>query len=440
MNESSTSLSENLDSEGELECGGKNEAYDFARFALVTYVGTPIAIFGLVFNAILVKVFSNRKRLRTPAFYLFLLAIFDSLICAIYIPFFTVDAIAIYYKNEQLYHIWNNYIMFLYGTSRVVQFASTYMVVCATIERFIVVGNIKWLSLVGSEFGRYITAAISLSVILVLRVPAFFDYEVVYLPNCPSLEDYTFVPVLMSREDYAMFNFYVISVVHIIVPFLLLLSLNLLIIALTKKRIYDHFGRGSAFIDMPQISSLLRKESINSNRKHRSELRYATRTMVFIVFTYLICNIFNVFITVMENVFKDNPLMFNEDGSSTKFYTYTADLISIMVAINSFLRIFIYFFCNPQFRFQVVTLCRFSYERTKVFLKCEDQCYRKGENKDFSSSVIDNPQIFDEGEIVFVGVNCENCEGDLKKKRRTERNSVTFDNSTSTKTGDTCYL
>ena len=53
MNES-VALSEASDSEGELECGGKNEAYDFARFALVTYVGTPIAIFGLIFNAILV--------------------------------------------------------------------------------------------------------------------------------------------------------------------------------------------------------------------------------------------------------------------------------------------------------------------------------------------------------------------------------------------------
>uniref|UniRef100_A0AC35G4V8 G-protein coupled receptors family 1 profile domain-containing protein n=1 Tax=Panagrolaimus sp. PS1159 TaxID=55785 RepID=A0AC35G4V8_9BILA len=242
-----------LASEG-LECGGKNEAYDFARFALVTYVGTPIALLGLLFNAFLVKVFSNRKRLQTPTFYLFLLAIFDSLICLIYIPFFTIDAFAIYYKNEKLHHIWHSYAMILYGTSRVVQFASTYMVVCATIERFIVVGNIKWLSFVSTEIGRYSTATVYLLVIFVLRLPAFFDYKVIFLPGCPSFEDYTFDPVLMSK-------------------------------------------------------------SIVSNRKHRSELRYATRTMVTIVFTYLFCNCFNVFITVMENVFKGNPLMFNEDGS-----------------------------------------------------------------------------------------------------------------------------
>uniref|UniRef100_A0AC34RKW7 G-protein coupled receptors family 1 profile domain-containing protein n=1 Tax=Panagrolaimus sp. JU765 TaxID=591449 RepID=A0AC34RKW7_9BILA len=122
MNETISETTLESDSAEVLECGGKNEAYDFARFALVTYVGTPIAIFGFLFNSLLVKVFSNRKRLRTPAFYLFLLAIFDSLICAIYIPFFTVDAFAIYYHNERLHHIWHSYAMILYGTSRVGEF------------------------------------------------------------------------------------------------------------------------------------------------------------------------------------------------------------------------------------------------------------------------------------------------------------------------------
>lgn len=35
------------------ECTEKNEAYDSARFALVVYVGTPVAFTGIVFNGIL---------------------------------------------------------------------------------------------------------------------------------------------------------------------------------------------------------------------------------------------------------------------------------------------------------------------------------------------------------------------------------------------------
>lgn len=134
----------------------------------------------------------------------------------------------------------------------------------------------------------------------------------------------------MNHEDYVMFNFYVISVVQILVPFILLLSLNLLIILLTKKKLYNTLGSRHALPEMPKIAKLLRRgkiniwnlfmetnilESIMNNKQHRLELRYATRTMVMIVFTYLLCNMFNVFITIMENVFKDNPLMFNEDGS-----------------------------------------------------------------------------------------------------------------------------
>lgn len=36
-----------------VKCAGKNEGYDDARFALVVYVGTPIALVGIIFNAIL---------------------------------------------------------------------------------------------------------------------------------------------------------------------------------------------------------------------------------------------------------------------------------------------------------------------------------------------------------------------------------------------------
>uniref|UniRef100_A0A7E4VR17 G_PROTEIN_RECEP_F1_2 domain-containing protein n=1 Tax=Panagrellus redivivus TaxID=6233 RepID=A0A7E4VR17_PANRE len=360
-------------SEDDFQCGAKNEGYDDARFALVTYGGTPIAICGLIFNLILVRTFSRSQHLRTPTFYLFLLAIFDSLICVIYIPFFTVDAIAIYYADEKLHHLWHSYVLILYGTSRVVQCASTYMMVCATIERFVVVANIRRLSFLSTEIGRYAFSILTLCVIFVLRLPAFFDYKIVFLKECPSFEDYTFAPLLMEYENYQMFNFYVNSIVQIIVPFILLLSLNLTIIALTKKKIYSKFGLGY-FAEMPQIATLLRKESINTNQKHRTELRYATRTMVLIVFTYLFCNSFSMFVTVMENVFKDNRLMFNEDGSSTQFYTYTADLVSILAVINCFLRIFIYFFCNPQFRAQ--TLNNFSKLCTQMrkFLNCKQAC------------------------------------------------------------------
>lgn len=48
-----------------------------------------------------------------------MLAIFDLLICALYPPFFTVDALAIYFNNVLIYQFWHLYVMALYGISRI---------------------------------------------------------------------------------------------------------------------------------------------------------------------------------------------------------------------------------------------------------------------------------------------------------------------------------
>ncbi|KIH45158.1 hypothetical protein ANCDUO_24805, partial [Ancylostoma duodenale] len=42
----------------------------------------------------------------------------DLLMDLLYIPFFTVDALAIYHQNEFLYHVWHVYAMLVFGTSR----------------------------------------------------------------------------------------------------------------------------------------------------------------------------------------------------------------------------------------------------------------------------------------------------------------------------------
>jgi uncharacterized Tic20 family protein len=269
------------------------------------------------------------------------------------VPFFTVDAVSIYYGLPLLNRLWHSYAMLLHGTSRVgrflhmgiapivhyftnllsVQFASTYMVVCATAERFVVVADVGCLSCMSRERGRTVTIGVTLLLVLLLRVPAFMDYSIERKQECPAFQDFSFAPWLMAREDYVLYNFYVLCFLHILIPFLLLLSLNLLVVAMMRRKINQQgkFATSSQRKDrhLPQLSWLLRKESIYSvSRQQRNELRYATRTMVMITFTYLVCNMFNCVITVMENAFKDDGWMVNEDGTSTKFYTYTADLIS----------------------------------------------------------------------------------------------------------------
>lgn len=81
------------------------------------------------------------------------------------------------------------------------------------------------------------------------------------------IQDYMFIPLLMDSPDYAIFNFYVISVVQILLPFILLSSLNFVIIMLTKKKLYEHLAARHALPDMPKIAKLLRKGRKNGKLK-----------------------------------------------------------------------------------------------------------------------------------------------------------------------------
>ncbi|CAD6186543.1 unnamed protein product [Caenorhabditis auriculariae] len=315
------------------ECS-RNETYDFSRYALIVYLGTPIAVAGVICNWILfVKTFPEDKvQKKTPALYLLLLAVLDLSIDLLYIPFFTVDALAIYNELEFLYHVWHYYAMFLFGLSRMVQFASTYLIVCATIERFIVVAEIKSLQFLITVNGRYATIFLTI----------LFHYM-----------SYDYIPLLSAWDQFQLFNFYAMTVLHTFVPFILLLVLNISIVCVTKRKLSGIGWAVTTFIDMPKVSELIRKESVSSNKRRRDELRYATWTMVSIATTYLCCSSLSLFVSVLENVWPDNALLFTEEGSSTRFYTLATDAVSILVAVNSLLRIFVYMLCSPNFRKQL---------------------------------------------------------------------------------------
>ncbi|KAJ1356911.1 hypothetical protein KIN20_014880 [Parelaphostrongylus tenuis] len=224
------------------------------------------------------------------------------------------------------------------------------MVLCATMERFIVVAEIHSLGFIVSENGRYFTIGIVIVCVLVLRLPSFFEYVIAFRPECPIYMSYDYVPLLAGWEEYQIFNFYVMSVLHIFLPFAILLILNISIVVLTKRKLHSIGWAIATFIDVPKVTELIRKESMMSSKKRRDEVRYATWTMVSITSTYLFCSSLSLFISVMENVFPENSLLFNDDGSSTRFYTLASDAVSILVAVNSLLRLFVYMLCSPRLR------------------------------------------------------------------------------------------
>ncbi|VDM58962.1 unnamed protein product [Angiostrongylus costaricensis] len=225
------------------ECS-RNESYDFWRYAVIVYVGTPIALAGVVCNCILLG--------KRPV---------------------------LHYRDRS--HL------------------------CARI-----------------------TSA------LILRVCDRFSPGMSYLHGW---------------EHYQIFNFYVMSVLHIFVPFAVLLILNVSIVVLTKRKLHSIGWAVATFIDVPKVGELIRKESMMSSKKRRDEVRYATWTMVSIT-------------------------------STTRFYTLASDVVSILVAVNSLLRLFVYMLCSPHLRLIITSSNaekrrRGSTNVTRLLINCHNMLY-----------------------------------------------------------------
>ncbi|KAK6050033.1 hypothetical protein COOONC_12462 [Cooperia oncophora] len=67
-------------------------------------------------------------------------------------------------------------------------------------------------------------------------------------PDCANTTSYDYVPLLAGWEHYKKFNFYVMTVLHIFVPFAILVILNISIVVLTKrKNSWSKLGNGYTY-------------------------------------------------------------------------------------------------------------------------------------------------------------------------------------------------
>lgn len=117
-----------------------------------------------------------------------------------------------------------------------------------------------------------------LLVVLCLRLPAYFEYSIAFRPDCPLymvrlpidvievlLQSYDYVPFMAGWEHYQLFNFYVMTILHIFVPFALLLILNISIVCVMKRNLRNIGWAFTTFVDMPKVAELLRKGGLHTN-------------------------------------------------------------------------------------------------------------------------------------------------------------------------------
>ncbi|KAK6029023.1 hypothetical protein OSTOST_04875 [Ostertagia ostertagi] len=108
---------------------------------------------------------------------------------------------------------------------------------------------------------------------------------------------------------------------------------------LAMDEVYNAYWR----ICEPNFNFSVLKNSVKPSGKSR--VRAATRTLVFVVATYLLSNILNVIITIWEYIdYESITVTFNT------FYTFAVDVVSLLTIFAGSLRLPIYVCCQTELR------------------------------------------------------------------------------------------
>uniref|UniRef100_A0A8R1HT63 G_PROTEIN_RECEP_F1_2 domain-containing protein n=1 Tax=Caenorhabditis japonica TaxID=281687 RepID=A0A8R1HT63_CAEJA len=368
--------------ETELLCA-HYETYTPVRFGLIT-IATVIAALGTIGNILLLIVFSSKQISNTPAtLYPSVLACLDFSICFEYILLFGVDALVSYLKIESLFTLYYLYIVPAYVMARITQLAIPYMLIFATLERLFWTSKNKsnLLKAFHSTTGRHVTIIVSLVLCVILRSPSAFAIMVDEYPNCP---DFFRTKTTNQREwaqesiAYHFFDFQVMTIAQTLVPFILLVGLNLIIV---RRMCSDNVQKEKE----PEPTEVCFKENrllTQITPVHKSSttiglsfpplksmspaVRSAVFTMAAIVTSYLISNVLHLILTVLERsghqILKsdEDPLM------SSQFHTFFSDVVSFVYMFTSAIRIVIYYLCNPKIRGDLVDF--FANRKNAVYL------------------------------------------------------------------------
>ncbi len=106
-------------------------------------------------------------------------------------------------------------------------------------------------------------------------------------------------------------------------------------------------------LSVQMVESALRIIKRRENRPKRQRLKSATKTMIVIVMSYLICNSLRLVLTFWENISPETL-----KSENFKFYSLGGDVVSLLTAINASWKLIIYYTCNPKIRKEVQLLAR----------------------------------------------------------------------------------
>ncbi|CAD5211935.1 unnamed protein product [Bursaphelenchus okinawaensis] len=301
------------------------------RMAMVAVAGTFIAVVSLIFNAFLfVLLISNPQYRRTHLLYLAFLALIDTFLSASYILIFPVNLFMDYFESDFLAWAWFNYVKPMLAICHVAITSSALLLTSATFERYLTISKIR------SQFSttfRLIIVMITVLFAVAAKAPMYFELIVVENTNCTGVTGYSAYMAEWSYEEpyQTVYKFWFRNIIGTFLPFFLSLHFNLSIVARLRQQ---HTG-----------ARLFRF----ATSEHRRNIRAATRMLVLITSTYIVCNSLSVVIAAWEFIDKESLYT----SQLRPFYTYATDLVSILTVVACSIRLPIYYFCNRRLRREV---------------------------------------------------------------------------------------
>uniref|UniRef100_A0A914VYJ3 G-protein coupled receptors family 1 profile domain-containing protein n=1 Tax=Plectus sambesii TaxID=2011161 RepID=A0A914VYJ3_9BILA len=305
------------------------------RFYLIAICGTSFSIVSCLENVIICyALLAKRKHRNSHFLYLALLAFSDGFLSFCYGPVIAMDIIKNYVKLLWLTRVWWYYVGPMLALCHVAMAWSCYLIILATIERYLVTTKAHSLNWVRTNRIKLIIC--SLIAALISKGTFIFEVELVQNGNCTGLTEFkpTLAAIVHNYFYGTIFKFYIRNLLTVFIPFFLLAYLNARILNILRQQ--HRSARMFRF----------------AASDHKDKVRSASRTLVLVVFTYLISNVLNVAVTAWEHIDMDSVEL------QWEFYEWCTDIISVLTVAGCALRLPIYWMCNEEIRLAVESAVR----------------------------------------------------------------------------------
>ncbi|CAI4232670.1 unnamed protein product [Auanema sp. JU1783] len=297
------------------------------RWYLVAVAGTSLSLISFICNLIIAKVLLSSKH--SHFYFLAILALSDSFLSFMYGPVIAMDIIKDRLQILWLTKAYWSYLGPLLSLCQTSMTFSTYLIILATIERYLITHRSR--SLTAFRRCRTMLSFVVFMLSLLLRGTAIFEIEVQKNFNCTGVTEY--LPGL--RDEIVgtfwygtVFRFYTRNIMTVFLPFIFLAYLNYSIVKTLRKQ--------------QRSAEMFRFLSSD----HKTKIRSATRLMVTVVCSYLLANVLNVLITFWEHIDSDST----QQVETYQFYETCTDVISVLYIFVCATRLIVYYSLNKEIR------------------------------------------------------------------------------------------